>query len=80
MLTSDEIEQIREEGPYTEDFSLVKQLLNPRAVAQSETEWMLALMLLLGGAGTAGADEDGVDEDGDDRGRAQSTPSSVMHM
>jgi hypothetical protein len=77
MLTSEEIKEIREKGPYTEDFGLVKQLLNPRAIAQSETEWMVALMCLLGGVG---ATTDADSEDGLPGGRSLQLPTTEREV
>ena len=49
LLSPDEIKLVKDKGPYTEDPQLVKLLLDPNAVQQSEGEWMSTLMYLLGG-------------------------------
>ena len=66
MLTAEEVELIREKGPYTEDFHSVKQLLQPRVVEKNVMEWMMVLMCLLGNAGDGGDGGDGDDSEVDD--------------
>jgi hypothetical protein len=80
LLTADEIKLIKEKGPYTEDFQLVKLLLDPRAVDQSETAWMQDMMFLLGGGDDTrtGGDEGAIFCGGDDAPQLPTTESEVV--